>query len=103
MERDIVFNENDIQADNGSVNISSGVLSEGEMENEKVIQSSTQHAIQKSKDSNDQPEKEPLDDSQDLDTSSTIPFPTVSEETAEADNDNDEDEDLQRYGRGQRP
>ena len=38
VERNVIFNQDDVQINDGTVSISSGVQSEGEMESEKVIQ-----------------------------------------------------------------
>jgi hypothetical protein len=102
VERDIVFNENNIR--DGSVMISSNVLSEGEIEGDKIIQhpANCSKDLQKSKDDDEQSEKQSLDDSQDPNTSSDIPFSSATHKTAEVDDENGQDENLQRYGRGQR-
>ena len=99
VEHDVVFNENNIRAADRLVNLSNGVLSEGEMESEKFIQhpKNCTEDLQNLKDSEEQSEKKPSDDSQDPDTSSTIPFPTVPEATVEPNNKNSEDEDQQKY------
>ena len=80
-----MFNKNDIWLNDGTVSISGGIQSEGEMESEKVIQYPKNYVgnLEKTKDKhkNDtQSEKEPLDENQDLNTSSTIPFPSVSDQ-----------------------
>jgi Reverse transcriptase (RNA-dependent DNA polymerase) len=102
MERDIVFNENDIR--DGSVTISSNVLSEGEMEGDKIIQHPTNCSedLQKSKDDDEQSEKQSLDNSQDPNMSSDIPFPSATHKTAEVNDKKGQYKNLQRYGRGQR-
>jgi hypothetical protein len=101
VEHDVVFNENDIR--DGSVMISSNVLSEGEMEGDKIIQHPTNRSkdLQKSKDDDEQSEKQSLDDSQGPNMSSDIPFSSATHKTAEVDDENGQDENLQRYGRGQ--
>ena len=105
VECDIVFNENNVQAADRLVNLSNGILSEGEMESEKFIQHPKNCAkdLQNLKDSDEQSEKESSDDSQDPDTSSTIPFPTVAEATVEPNDKNSEDKDQQKYSWGQHP
>ena len=102
VEHDIVFNENDVWAADRLVNLSNGVLSEGEIKSEKSIQHPKNCAkdLQNLKYSEEQSEKEPLDNSQDPDMSSTIPFPTVP---LEPNNQNSTDEDQQKYSQGQCP
>lgn len=103
-----MFNENDIQTKDGMVSISSGVQSEGERESKKVIQhpknrvENLEKADTEQKIDN-QPEKEPLDENQEANTSSTIPFPSVADPSTEVHDEDAENEGQQRYGRGQRP
>ena len=75
------------------------------MESEKFIQhpKNCTKDLQNLKDSEEQSEKQPSDNSQDPDTSSTIPFPTVSEATVEPNDENGEDEDQQSYSQNQHP
>jgi hypothetical protein len=100
VERNVIFNENDVQISDESVSISSGALSEGEMEGRKIIQSTTNSAEDpnKSREDDDQPEKEKLDEQEDSNPENTIPFPTEPDIT---DKDTP-DEDQQIYGRGRR-
>ena len=106
VEHNVVFNENDIQASDGTVSISGGILSEGEKESEKIIQypenrvENFEKAETKSNTAN-QPEKKPSDDFQDPNTSSSIPFPSVADRTI-AEEENTGEDDPQQYGRGQR-
>ena len=75
VKHDIVFNENNVHTDE-----SVSVLSEGEMEGEKVIQQprdSVEH-IDNPKDEDEQPEKQSTDLSQDLNESNTVPFLTIT-------------------------
>ena len=103
VKHDVVFNENNIQSADDSVNIPNGVLSEEEMESEKVIQYSKTHIDNSKGNVNKQPEKESSDNVQDSNTSSTIPFPTVSKPISEPKDKNSKNEHLQKYGKGQRP
>ena len=105
VERNVVFNENDVQAGDESINISGGILSEGEMESRKIIQSAHIRAEdpEKSTENDKQPEKVVSDNEEDSNQSNKIPFPTVSEPVTEDKNKNGESEDLENYGRGRRP
>ena len=73
IEHNVVFNENNIQASDGTVSISSGILSEGEKESEKVIQY-PENCVENFKKTEvelntaNQPENKPSDKSQDLST-----------------------------------
>ena len=103
VEQNIVFNENDIRTGGGTVLISSNIQSEGERKSEKVIQypENLEKAETKSNIAN-QPEKEPSDETQDPNTSSTIPFPSVDDPT-NAEKESTCKDDPQQYGRGQHP
>jgi hypothetical protein len=101
VERNVVFNENDVRTGDESVTVLRGVQSEGEMESEKVIQHST-NSIENPKDSDEAPEKEPIDDTQEPDSSNTIPFPTVPNETDQVEDESSENDEPEKLGRGQR-
>ena len=75
VERNVVFNKNDIQASDGTVSILGGIQSEGERESEKVIQYPKNRV--EDLDTANQPENKPSDESQDPNMSSSIPFPSV--------------------------
>ena len=98
-----MFNKNDIRLNDGTVSISGGIQSEGEMESEKVIQYPENYVgnLEKTKDKHEndtQSEKELLDENQDLNTSSTIPFPSVSDQLNQAEDEDNESESTQSYG-----
>ena len=108
VKHNVVFNQDDIQINDSTVSISSGVQSEGEMESEKVIQYPVNRVedpekIDMEEDVDSQPEKEALDKGQDPDMSSTIPFPSVAETITGADDGNGREESQQQYGQGQCP
>jgi hypothetical protein len=71
------------------------------MEGDKIIQhpANCSEDLQKSKDDDKQSKKQSLDNSQDPNTSSDIPFPSATHKTAEVDDENSQDENLRRYGR----
>ena len=106
VERNVIFNQNDVRS-NESVTIPSGdVLSEGEMN--KVIQNSESNINDNEKPENNpntpehtQSEHEKDDPNQEQD-SNTIPFPTVSESDNEPKENSEDVEQTQVYGRGQR-
>jgi hypothetical protein len=104
VERNVVFNPNDVQnAEN--VTIPSGdALSEGERN--KIIQNPTSNVNDAEKSENDsnlpietQPEPNKGNTIQEEEVSNTVPFPTVSEPENEA---NTEAEQSQSYGPGRR-
>ena len=83
VERNVVFNENDVQNNNGSVAIPE-VLSEGEKEIEKVIQHPENHVENLEKGAPDQQIELKDDDPK----TSTVPFPQIPDQATEtADSD----------------
>ena len=104
----VAFNQDDLQINDGTLSISGGVQSEGEMESEKVIQYPINHVedpekVDMEEDVDSQPEKEALDKGQDPNMSSTIPFTSVAETITGADDGNGGEESQQQYGWGQCP
>ena len=102
VEHNVVFNEDDVRTGDSTISISGGIQSEGEKESEKVIQY-PENKAETEQENDDQPVKEPSDEVQDPNTSSTIPFPSVPDKTNEVEDENAGEESPQQYGRGQRP
>jgi hypothetical protein len=102
VERNVVFNENDIRDVNGTVTIPNGALSEGEREIEKVIQYPENHLekAQNEQDNVNPPEKEPLNEDQDPKIQNTVPFPSVPE--PETNFEPDPEVDHEYFGHGRR-
>src|SRR5882762_2345298 len=91
VERNVVFNEKDVQsADDALV---PGVLSEGEKEIEKVIQfPEGVENPEKSQNDQENPEKDLSDDNPKPKLKNTIPFPSTPKSNVEDADDNLEDE-----------
>ena len=84
IERNVVFNENDVRNDGSTVSI--GPLSEGEKEAEKVIQgpedsSENPEQVEDEQYKANKPEQESVGEDQGLKTQSSIPFPSDETET----------------------
>src|SRR6202034_3168849 len=94
----VVFNEKDVHATDGTVTISSAVQSEGEKE--KVIQHPENATQNHEKDpvNDEQAEEQKSEDEINPSTSNTIPFP-ASEPESETKPD---DENQKQYGHGKR-
>ena len=100
VKHNVVFNENNIQASDGTVSISGGILSEGEKESEKVIQypKNCVEIFKKTEielNTANQPKNKPSDESQDSNMSSSIPFPSVANQTNAKEENTSEDDPQQ--------
>ena len=100
VERNVVFNESDVRSGDESITISSGILSEGEMESSKIIQSTTKNVkeSEQSTENDEESEKGPSEETEDSDEPNQIPFPTIPNPATEEQEENCEGEDLEHYG-----
>ena len=102
IERNIVFNENDILTVDKTAVISGDTMDEGEKD--KVIQSAEKSVEQKDKDiSAQEPEKGEIQTQHDVQTSNSVPFPSTSEPPDELNVESHPESESDHYGRGKRP